>query len=439
MIEDSAGALGALEPPPTPDLGLLGVAAGLLVATALFATLRASLRQAHGARILGSIESDTRRSRIGPLLERVDSLATSAHLLTLACVLGFTVTTIHAFSPNPPGPWITAQALAVAVPLLAVMGEALPAVLARRFGDDLLARGLPAFHLVQWPVSWLAQGVEGLRRMFQRLFGISSDVRTEREIVEGLRGVIADSELDGDLDDTERELIGNVMEFGDLDVAAVMTPRTEITAVEVEDDPIAIARAITECGHSRIPIFEGNLDSIIGIVSAQDLVRRMAGGELESVSLRDIMRPVFFVPETKQIDGLLTEFKAARTKIAVVLDEYGGTAGLVTVADVLAEIVGELQDEYDPEQQSPIQKFPDGAAEVDASLHVTEVNEELDLDLPEEADFETLGGFVLAELGHFPQSGESFERGATHFRVLEANDRRVLKVRVEPIAAERSA
>jgi CBS domain containing-hemolysin-like protein len=116
--------------------------------------------------------------------------------------------------------------------------------------------------------------------------------------------------------------------------------------------------------------------------------------------------------------------------MAIVLDEYGGTAGLVTVGDILAEIVGDIPDEYDEDEPAPIRRMPGGAAEVAASLHVSEVNEALDLEIPEEADFETLGGFVLAELGHFPEPGESFRHGPAEYSVLEASDRRVLRVRV---------
>jgi CBS domain containing-hemolysin-like protein len=130
------------------------------------------------------------------------------------------------------------------------------------------------------------------------------------------------------------------------------------------------------------------------------------------------------------VDDLLHEMQRRRVHVAIVLDEYGGTAGLVSVGDILAEIVGDIPDEYDEDQPAPIRQLPGGAAEVQASLHVSEVNEALDLEIPEEADFETLGGFVLAELGHFPEPGESFKHGLAEYSVLEASDRRVLRVRV---------
>jgi putative hemolysin len=141
------------------------------------------------------------------------------------------------------------------------------------------------------------------------------------------------------------------------------------------------------------------------------------------------------VPETKLVSELLKEFRREKIKLAIVLDEYGGTAGMVTLGDVLGEIVGEIRDESDEESPSPLKHLPGGVVEVDAALHVSEVNELIDLDLPETAGYETLGGFVLAEFGRFPQRGESFTRGATEFQVSEVTDRRVLKVRVRKLVA----
>lgn len=437
-------ALPLAEPPPElgpgnldPSLLLASLAALLLAAT--FATLRTALRQAHGPRILTQCATEAKRKRLEPLLERIEPLATSADILTIASALVFAILLLRATAGDGLAWDQIAATLAIAVPAHLVIVRALPDALARRFGDGLLLHGLGVFRLLQLPLAVFSWAFEALRRAMLRVFGLPHNSRAEREIVQGLRDVIAESEIDGGLDEAEREMIGNVMEFGDVDVAAVMTPRTEIHAVGVSESLREAARAVTESRHSRIPVFEGNLDGILGTLSAQDLVSEMASGELDQRPMREVMRPAFFVPETKRIDELLAEFKRQKIKMAIVLDEYGGTAGMVTMGDILAELVGELQDEHDEDLPSPIRQLPDGAAEVDAGLHVTEVNEEFDLDLPEEEDYETLGGFVLAELGRFPKIGESFRRGDTEFSIVDANDRRVLTVRIETPLSEKSA
>jgi CBS domain containing-hemolysin-like protein len=307
--------------------------------------------------------------------------------------------------------------------------------MAQRHGDGLLARTLPVLHAVQLPLVALGTLFEHARRGMMRLLHLKDETGATREIVAGLREVIADAEVSGNLHQTEREIIGNVMEFRDEDVAALMTPRTEIQAADVEDGVLAAARIMAASGHSRIPVYEETLDTIIGTISARDLVQLMATGRAESASLRQIVHPAYFVPETKHLSELLGEMRREKMKMAIVLDEYGGTAGLVTMGDLLGELVGEIPDEYDADEPSPLRRMADGAVEVDASLHVSEVNEALDLDLPEESDFETLGGFVLAELGRFPHRGERFRRNGHEFVVVEANDRRVLKVCVRPLAS----
>jgi CBS domain containing-hemolysin-like protein len=197
---------------------------------------------------------------------------------------------------------------------------------------------------------------------------------------------------------------------------------------------LAAAQLLAETGHSRIPVYENSLDTIIGVVSARDLVAAFANGRAQEADLRELLHPAYFTPETKRVRELLSELRRARVEIAIVLDEYGGTAGLVTVGDIIGEIVGEIPDEYDEDAPAPIRHLAGGAAEVDATLHVSEVNEALELELPENRDFETLAGFVLAHFGRFPKRGEKFESEGAEFAVVDATDRRVLKVRVRKLA-----
>ena len=429
-------------PPPVLDLasfGWSGVLFGLtaLVVSGFFATLRLALRQSHAPRILAAAP-ERRRERLAKLLDRADPLATSASVLSIIFRLLFFLQLLRMFSGEEQSWLDLTLTLVVAVPLHWLAIEGLPLVLAKRYGDGLLQSSLGAFSVLQWPFSFLSHGLEGLRSAFVRIVGMQDNSKVERQIVEGLRDVIAESEIDEDLDETERELIGNVMEFGDVDVAAVMTPRTEVVAVEVSASLLDAARALAASGHSRIPVFEQNLDTIVGTFSARDVIQVLAAGELAGSELRALVRPAYFVPETKPVSELLTEFRRTKNKIAIVLDEYGGTAGLVTIGDVLAEIVGEIPDESDLDEPHPFRRLSDGRTEIDATLHVSEVNEELGLQLPEAEDYETLAGFVLARLGRFPEQGEVFEHDGFEFQVTEASDRRVLKVCVQRLV-ERGA
>jgi putative hemolysin len=417
----------------------LGIAVCLL-ACAFFAILRVALLRSNAARVLARVPSQGRKQRLEPLIARADSLATSARVLEVACELAFFGLLLRALAGSEPvslSTWL--YAVLLAVPSLLVVTETLSTAIAMRVGDALLVRVLPAFDLVQAPLHWLVRLLEMIRRALMRVAGLRPGLIEAREIVEDLREVIEDSEISGGLDETEKEIIGNVMEFRDVGVSAVMTPRTEIHGVEIGAGVLAAAREFAACGHSRIPVYDGSLDTIVGVVTARDVVQLVGEKGLGDAALRSILRPATFVPETKRVSELLSEFKREKIKLAIVLDEYGGTAGLVTLGDIISEIVGDIQDEYDEALPQPIRRIEGGAAEVDASLHVSEVNEELAVEIPEGEDYETLAGFVLAELGHFPKRGERFELSGVEYVVLEASDRRVLKVCVRPMRRRQPA
>lgn len=417
------------------DWVALGAAATALVIASAAATLRRSLTQSDPERVLLSEAAPERRALLEPLLAKADRLVTSASIAQTAASLSFAMAILRAISAGgPPTLGAALETLAICVPLVWFCTDALARAAALRAGDSVLRHGLAVFHALQLPLEALTAAFEAIRRGVLRLFGQRDDPEAARQIVAGLREVIDDAAISGRLDETEKEIIGNVMEFRDVDVAAVMTPRTKLAAVDVEQGFDAAVQLLAETGHSRIPVYEGSLDTVIGVVSARDLVAAFAASRGEPIELRSLLHPAFFTPETKRVRELLSELRRARVEIAIVLDEYGGTAGLVTVGDILGEIVGEIPDEYDEDAPAPIRHLAGGAAEVDATLHVSEVNEALDLELPENGDFETLAGFVLAQFGRFPRRGESFERQGAQFTVVDATDRRVLKVRVRRLA-----
>lgn len=417
------------------QLVALGAALLALGLAWFFACLRTSMGHASTARVLERVRDPQRRKLLAPRLERLSALADSASLFETACGILFALILVLLLAQSDELGWRDVLfALAISVPALYLATRGLAQAVALRFGDAWVATLLPAFHVVQLPLSGLVYVFRALRGGLLRALGLRDDDEEKREIVAGLSEVIADAAITGRLDATEREIIGNVMEFRDVDAAAVMTPRTEIRAVEVGDGVLQAARVAAETGHSRIPVYEGTLDSIIGTVSARELLGLLTHGEAEAADLRAMVHPAWFVPETKRVSEILADLRRENIKLAIVLDEYGGTAGLATIGDILEEIVGVIPDERGRTAPDPVQKLPGGVAEVDASMHVTEVNKALELEIPETADYETLGGFVLAELGRFPERGEGFIHEGTEFTVSDASDRRVLKVRVRRLA-----
>jgi CBS domain containing-hemolysin-like protein len=409
------------------DLQSVLLLIGALLATSFFAVLRSALLHSVPARVLEHSAEEPRR-RLAPLLERAEALAISASIFEITFQALFLVGVLRLIDALE---WLSlAIAILVSVPLLVFASESLPMALRGDRSDALLRAVLPTFDFVQKPLAALIYGMEALQRGVMRLFRIPEKPRSARRIVEVLRDVIEESDIEGELHETERELIENVVEFHDVDVAEVMTPRTELSAVEVESGVQAVIGVIAETGHTRIPVYASSLDSILGLAYAQDVIELVSRDALEACDLRGILRPVSFVPETKRVTELLTEFRRDKQKTAVVVDEYGGTAGLVSMGDIVAEIVGDMRQELGEDAPAQIRRLEDGTVEILAGMRVSEVNEELELDLPEEEDYETLAGFVLSEFGRFPKRDESFVKNEIEFQVVEASDRRVLVVRV---------
>jgi CBS domain containing-hemolysin-like protein len=231
-------------------------------------------------------------------------------------------------------------------------------------------------------------------------------------------------------------MIEGIFEFKNSDVADIFVPRTEMTTVDAEKPLSSAIDVALEKGYSRLPAYKGNRDNIVGIFHIRDALRHWDKPSGERPPLADLLRQPLFVPETKLIPELLAEMRRGQSHMAVVLDEYGGTAGLVTIEDVLEEIVGDIQDEFDANDGGDgekVKKIDDFTLVADGDAHVGEINKMLDDDLiPEDDDYETVAGFVLDNLGHIPQAGESFvhEERLT-VRVLQADERRVRRVRLQ--------
>jgi magnesium and cobalt transporter len=232
-------------------------------------------------------------------------------------------------------------------------------------------------------------------------------------------------------------MIQSIFEFGDTTVREVMVPRIDMVSVEVAE-PVETALAlIAEKGHSRIPVYEGRVDQIVGILYAKDILRAVRGGGPAPISIRDLARKPFFVPETKKIDDLLREFQRQKTHMAIVVDEYGGTAGIVTMEDVIEEIVGEIHDEYDRDEPLFV-ALPGGVARVAAKVSLEEFSEKMGATVTAEG-CDTLGGYLYRLIGSVPKGGEVVGDGQFRYTVEKVQGQRITMVKVERIGEEAGA
>lgn len=419
-------------PFPLTQDELVLLALGALLLVALFGLLRSALLHSLPSRVLDFAASEPRQKRLRPLLERAESLATSASVYWTTSQILFVVFVWVLVGEFLGGEGLSAPSmglsLLVTIPLLVVAGEALPSALRGERTDRFLVYALPAFEIAQRPLAALIVALEATRRLLFRLLRMQERTTAARELVEGLRAVIEDSERGKELAESERELIENALSFHDVAVARVMTPRTDIEAVELSEGLKEVVQRMADTGHSRVPVHDGGLDRIVGVAYAQEILQAIAKGEAASRELGSLLRPVLYVPETKLASELLSEFRKKHQKIAVVLDEYGGTAGLVTMGDLVSELMGEMPLELGRREPPPIHRLADGRVQVAGTTKVSELNEELGLELAEEAGYETVAGYVLYELGRFPKKGEKLLREAFELVVSEATDRRVLQV-----------
>lgn len=248
-------------------------------------------------------------------------------------------------------------------------------------------------------------------------------------LTEEIQSVVDEGEREGILESRAGKMIHRVMELRQEDVRAVMTPRTDILTIQVDVSLEEARRQLLDAGHSRVPVVEGSADNIVGILYARDLLEHVGNGD-EKTNLREIVREAFYVPETNSIDTLLNRMKQERLHLAIVLDEYGGVTGLVTLEDILEEIVGDIADEFDEHEDERIEWVDPHTMIIDARMHIDEINDLFDLELPEDRDFDTLGGLVFSELERVPKEGERFEWKEFQFTVIEASDRKISRIQL---------
>jgi len=418
---------------------------GLLIVLAFVGSFTCeSLRSFSRSRLDEAFWRMGRRDRLGVVLRRSTeaflavALFTAIPLVLLAALAGARVANELADEPGTAG-WMAV----LAEPVVLIAGFALaffllPWCLARVTGERFLARIWPALEvLIRFTSPYLALA-RRIDAFMHRLWGLKEPGENDIEsLIREIKSVVDLGEREGILASQARRMIERVIALQQEDVAAVMTPRTDMDCIQTASSLEEARRLMVEAGHSRMPVIGTSTDDIVGILYAKDLLRHLAGNHNgDDLHLKDVVREPFYVPETTGIDKLLESMKRRRVHIALVVDEYGGVAGLVTMEDVLEQIVGEIVDEYDTAEDTGIRQTAPGSVEVAGWVRIDDLDEQFGFELPDDEDYDTIGGFVYAQLGRIPKKRDTLNWQQLRLTVLDADKRRIHRIRIDNPASQ---
>ncbi|MBX7168166.1 MAG: hemolysin family protein [Pirellulales bacterium] len=417
----------------------MNFALGLSIAGAL-----GTLAAAWAARSLRSfsrhrLEEVARRAghqnRLAEILLQHERTAVAAEALqviaTATLICGAVSLDWQSMTGQPSSVQLIVAAIAGAL-LLLLLEVWLPHALARIWAEPFLDATWPFWKLLTQLLYPVIFGERIVDVIVHRFAGRQPQPPTEETFEDEIRTIVTEGHREGLLEEDAREMIEGIIELRDADVSQIMTPRTDVVSMPLRISLPKALRIIIDSGHTRIPTFDRNRDDIVGILYAKDLLPELAKGTPDQdLDLSTLVRQPYFVPETKRVDDLLQEFQRTRNHMAIVLDEYGGVSGLVTIEDALEEIVGEIVDEYDEDIVDGIKQIDERTSEVLARVHIDEINQRLHLSLAEDGDFDTLGGFVFSSLGRVPNVGDSLVVGNVKLTVIDVSRRRIERVRIE--------
>jgi putative hemolysin len=386
----------------------------------------------------------SRRSRIRHLMEGGNKKANIIHKMmeepdkvVAAIVIGNNIVNIAAsaiatsLAINLFGNEGIGIAIGVMTFLILVVGEITPKGFAVKNAERLiLAFARPLYYVVK-VLSPIATGMTAITKGFIRLLGGKLD-RNPFFTEEEFKMLLTMAEEEGSLEGEERERIYNVFEFSDTVAKEVMTPRTDMACLDINATLEEARDIVVKTGFSRVPVYNENVDHIVGILYAKDLLQCSDTDERE---LKDMVREPYYIPETKKVDELLKEMQKSKTHLAIAVDEYGGTAGIVTIEDLLEEIVGEIFDEYD-KTNVPVRMIDERTVIIDGMVPIDEVNELLGIRLPENG-VETIGGFMLDQFGRIPEEGEKISFDGVDFIVFKTDGVRIMKVKARIVTQEK--
>ncbi|ODA28019.1 hypothetical protein A6X21_14240 [Planctopirus hydrillae] len=332
-------------------------------------------------------------------------------------------------------PWDFVAEYVFLVLAVLLVADILPWCIARVASEPFLDRWWPVINSVQyllWPLLSLAKWLD---RMAHRLVGRGEPEEDDASVLsDEIRTVVDEGQREGYLEQGARVMIHRVMELQDEDVGGIMTPRTDMFSIPLGASLEEARQKLISSGHSRVPVVADSPDEIVGLLYSKDLLKALdpACARDSLPRLSEILREPKYIPETTGIAALLEMMQREHFQMAIVLDEYGGVAGLVTMEDILEEIVGEIADEYDTlEGESPVKKIAPNIVEIDARMHIDDLNEQFLYGLPEDGEFDTIGGFVFSQLGRMPSTGEIFDWNNLKMTIIEADKRKILRLRIE--------
>jgi len=313
-----------------------------------------------------------------------------------------------------------------------LMCRILPAEIGSRYEEKVLLKLLPVISVLTKTLAPVVFFVSLFRKFAQRITGPANAEEEAEHLTEEILDAVEESEREGVLREDEADMIEGIMELRDCEVSEIMIPRLDMVCVEISTPLSEVIKTAVEAGHSRIPVYKDTRDNVVGILYVKDLLELWRVDDADIPPLTKLVRKPFFIPETKQSSGLLADFRENKVHMAIVLDEYGGTAGLVTNEDILEEIVGEIVDEFDHEEEEELKIIEKGRkAEASGKVHIDKINEEMEINLPESDDFDTLAGLIFAELGKVPSNGDTICCDNVELTVLDAGDRRIKRIAIE--------
>lgn len=313
--------------------------------------------------------------------------------------------------------------------LLCVFAEITPKTLALKSPERLAvvaSKFISPLTVVLYP---FIVGFDMFHRFINRLFGIDDRLSNKNLSVDELKLMLDMGRDDGIIEDEKNKMLTNIFEFSDTIVREIMTPRTDAVCIADTETVTTVINLINHKGHSRIPVYEEKLDNIIGIIYAKDLLR-MGWKDDNEKTVRSFMRSAVFIPEFQPVDTLLKEMKRSKLHMAIVVDEHGGMSGLVTLEDIIEEILGDIQDEYDPDEKKECIQIKPNVYDVDAKMNIRDLGSVMDIEFDDDEDFDTLGGLVLSLKGSFPSKDEVISFKNLKILVKEIKKRRIIRLEV---------
>lgn len=433
VLKASAELTDAEIPPPTAEVAapadfLLLLPLLLVLLGAVLGGLRTLLQSPVRSMLLEDLD-DRFDQRLELALQKRPSLSSATGLARLFLIAAAAVVFLRAIGTlDDLQRWPIGLGFALFGGLLL---EAFPAMVQRRRGRRFVLAFLPlaiTCGILLRPLTYVFERL-------LRVMGATEDDQPNESLSAELLDVAADHDRDEELREAEKRMIGRVIDLPEADAASTMTPRTELTAVTLDSSLAHFLHVALEEGHSRIPVYGDNLDDIKGILYLKDLMQLVKDGcDLHKERVSAHMREPYFVPETKPVPDLLEEMRLKRIHLAVAVDEYGGTAGVVTIEDLIEEIVGEIHDEHDEKEKvAELVRIDEACIEAEGRVNLYDLNEFFDSDLPEDEDYDTIAGLLFDRFGHIPVVGESLEMDDLELRVLQADDRRIHRVRLTRI------